>query len=342
MKSKLSVSAQTQSLDTDFARLALQLFAYQYERNRPYKQFCDLSSKTPKNILSWEEIPALPAAAFKDVTLTCFPAKKAVKVFKTSGTTLEKKGSHYLETLQFYEASIVPPFKKHLLFDKASLQYFFLTQSPASAPHSSLSHMMGVVNRQFAKGRGQFYVKGDQAFYRKLAADLSREKQKAFLLSTAFSLLGFLDFLKQSNQKLKLPKGSRLMETGGFKGRVAEVSKAKLYQDCHEWLGIPLSFCFSEYGMTELSSQLYSRGGGVFRAPAWLKTLAIDPRSGKVLPAGRVGALRHFDLANVGSVLAIQTEDMGRVTREGVELLGRAKLAELRGCSLDYERFLHR
>ena len=160
------------------------------------------------------------------------------------------------------------------------------------------------------------------------------------ILATAFSLKGFLNYLKDKKISLKLPGGSRLMETGGFKGRVKAVSKRALYAECEKRLGIKGEFCFSEYGMTELSSQFYAPASGIFKGPSWVRTLVIDPRTGKEAKRGEPGLLRHFDLANRGSVLAIQTEDLGRAKGGGFELLGRAPGADLRGCSLNYEKFL--
>jgi len=139
------------------------------------------------------------------------------------------------------------------------------------------------------------------------------------------------------------------VETGGFKGRSREISKKALYAQCGKWLGLDERFCVSEYGMTELSSQFYDstvsdRANGIRRAPvkvgpAWTRTLVIDAATGK--ETKRTGLLRHFDLANRGSVLAVQTEDLGRRRREGFDLVGRVPGADLRGCSLTYERFLN-
>ena len=119
------------------------------------------------------------------------------------------------------------------------------------------------------------------------------------------------------------------METGGFKGRARSISKSALYRQCREFLGIHENDCVSEYGMTELSSQFYAVGSkALFRGPAWTRTIECG------------GLLRHFDLANRGSVMAVQTEDRGRIRPGGFELLGRARKAELRGCSLSYEEFI--
>ena len=183
-------------------------------------------------------------------------------------------------------------------------------------------------------------MSGGNPDFAALLKDLKKERRQVLLLSTAFALKGFLDHLKEKRVFLKLKSGSRLMETGGFKGRAHEIPKKALYRLCASRLGILSINCVSEYGMTELSSQYYSTGGRPFAAPAWMRAVVIDPRTGKECAGGRPGLLKHVDLANLGSVMAVQTEDRGRMKARGFEFLGRARGSEARGCSLSYERFL--
>ncbi|OIO38676.1 MAG: hypothetical protein AUJ71_02475 [Candidatus Omnitrophica bacterium CG1_02_49_16] len=349
-----------------FENLSFKIFNYQFRRNLGYRQFCLLLDKKPGQLKSWKDIPAIPAAGFKKLALTAFPLKRTVKIFKTSGTTgsasargssvvrasadTSLRGAHYFDSLELYEAAIVPPFKKYLMADSEDFTFYFLTSSPQAAPHSSLSHMMGVVNRVFAGGRGIFYIKNDRIQAEFLLRHLNRVKKKVFILSTAFSLGGFLNVLKDRKISFKFPIGSRLMETGGFKGLVKAISQKALYAECEKRLGIGRDYCVSEYGMTELSSQFYDttlrdkilkiKRRPFKEGPPWMRTLVMDPRTGKESKKGQTGILRHFDLANRGSVLAIQTEDLGRQVGSGFELLGRVTGAELRGCSLDHEGFL--
>ena len=341
-----------------FGQRALKIFDYQFRRNMNYRNFCLSENKKPGRLNSWKDIPAMPTDAFKELVLATFPLKDAVKVFKPSGTPrgasatgmsadVPLRGAHFFDTLKLYETAILPPFREYLMPDEGDFFFCFLVNSPEESPDSSLSYMMGVVNRVFAKKRGKFYAKAGKISHRAFLSDLRKSKKKIFILATAFSLKSFLDFLGQKKVFLKLPKGSRLMETGGFKGRVNEVPKHKLYAECEKRLGIPKDHCVSEYGMTELSSQFYDttlndkikniRRKPFKAGPAWLRALVIDPRTGKEAAKGQPGLLRHFDLANRGSVLAIQTEDLGRQVGTGFEFLGRASGAELRGCSLHYE-----
>jgi hypothetical protein len=168
------------------------------------------------------------------------------------------------------------------------------------------------------------------------------------LATTAFALVALLDALAERDIWLALPPGSRIMETGGFKGRTRLVDRTTLYLEANKRLGVPIPAIVAEYGMTELSSQWYDAPFSRDRieprvklAPPWLRALIVDGE-GRVLPDGVVGAIRHIDLANRGSVIAIETEDLGARVEGGLVLLGREQGAELRGCSLDAETLLAR
>jgi hypothetical protein len=331
--------AASPASDKEFNALAREVFAFQFENNKLYRRFCRLEGMTPVLLKDWKDIPAMPALAFKELVLTSFLPRKKVRVFRSSGTTSASfRSAHYFKSLEVYEASIVPPFQKNVADN--SFAYYFLMGRGKETPESSLSHMMETVNRRFAKGRGRFYVRGGEPDFGLLARDLKNERKKTVLLATAFALRAFLDHLKMNDIRIHLPAGSRLMETGGFKGRFREISKQTLYALCGRFLGLPKSACVSEYGMTELSSQFYARGGGVFAGPAWLRAQVMDPVTGKAAKKGRSGLLKIVDLANIGSVMAVQTEDLGRMEGRGFELIGRAAGSEARGCSLSYERFL--
>ena len=326
--------------ESEFNGLALRIFHFQYQNNSIYRRFCDIEGYSVFKINSWKKIPAMPSLAFKELKVTSFPKKEAIKVFRTSGTTREGRGVHYFRTLKLYEASILPPFEKAFFWDRAKLSYYFLMNSPVDDAGSSLSHMMGVVNRRFADGRGQFYIKKGKPAFESLLKELQKEKKSVFLLATAFSLKSFLDYLKNKKIYLRLPVGSRLMETGGFKGKVKSVTKKALYTECGKFLGIPKKNGVSEYGMTELSSQYYARALGPMANPAWMRFQLIDPQTGLEVLSRKPGILKHVDLANLDSVIAIQTEDLARKRGQGFELLGRLPGSAVRGCSLSYEELM--
>lgn len=238
-----------------------------------------------------------------------------------------------------------------LLADGARLRYLNLVPDPRARPHSSLGHMMGVVTHERGDGAGGWYLRDDE-----LDADaFVRDARRAIaggaavcVATTAFALVALLDALTARGIVLALPPGSRVMETGGFKGRTRVVERRALYAAASARLGVPTDAIVAEYGMTELSSQYYDAFAARARveprvkvAPPWLRAIVVDG-DGRPLPRGVVGAIRHVDLANRGSVIAIETEDLGALVDDGLLLLGREQGAELRGCSLDAETLLAR
>ncbi len=339
--------------DEEFDRLAREVFVFQFERCVPYRAYCEHLKLTPQTVTHWNQIPAVPTSAFKDFALTCFPVVEAVAEFHTSGTTREKAGKHYLHTLELYHAAIVPNFFAHLIPDGARLPMMALTPSPQEAPHSSLSHMMGVVLEEFGADDSGFYVEGGQLLVEKLVHDLCEAQwahQPVFLLGTAFAFVHVFDHLAEQKLKLEMPEGSRAMETGGFKGRSREMPKAELYGLFERWLGIPAAQVVNEYGMTELGTQFYDGSLLVGRqtdqktSPPWARVLVIDPSTGREAADNERGLIRVIDLANLWSMVCVQTEDLGisraSGTRSGFlefEVLGRAAGAEVRGCSLNAE-----
>jgi hypothetical protein len=244
----------------------------------------------------------VPTSAFKDFDIACFPVSEAVAEFHTSGTTTGKPGRHFFKTLELYEAAALPNFIAHL----GNLPVLSLI--PADS-HSSLAHMTKIV--------------GAQPF----RPDVN---EPVIVLGTAFHFLNLFD----AGPRLKLPEGSRVMETGGFKGRSREISKRELYRLITERLGV--DYIINEYGMTELSTQFYDQrpGSDIKDVPAWARVLVIDPQTGKEALPGERGLIRVFDLANLWSAMCIQTEDIGIARGDGFEILGRAPGAEVRGCSL--------
>jgi hypothetical protein len=230
-----------------------------------------------------------------------------------------------------------------------------LTPPAAQAPHSSLVHMFETVRQKL----GGASVPASRAFLGGIAADGSWTlnfdatfaalnsslvtRHPSLLLGTAFSFVHLLDFLEEKNLRFDLPAGSRVMETGGYKNRSRSMPKAELHVLITEKLGVPPSHIICEYGMSELSSQAYNSTSHppssilhprIFLFPPWARVQIISPETGNEIADGETGLIRVFDLANVFSVMAIQTEDLGIRRGDGFELVGRVVQAEPRGCSL--------
>lgn len=335
------------TLEGDFGALALDLFTYQFAANAPYRAYATGLGKIPATVRTWKEIPAVPVAAFKTVNLATFPVPQAAAHFESSGTSQQVTSHHYLKTLTYYETSLQASFQKNVLRDQAKLPFLIVTPSPADAPRSSLAWMMDVVKRRLgAAGSRCFVSRGrvDELFLITFLSKAQAEHEPVALLGTTIAWTGVMDYLEKTQRVFKLPPGSRLMDTGGLKTERRDFSREDFVRRVGERFGIPEDQCVNEYGMCELSSQCYGRGtGSLLQGPPWMRTLVIDPETGEESAAGRTGMLRHFDLANIDSVLAIQTEDLGRIDSgsDTFELLGRAPNADVRGCSLSAEAFLH-
>ena len=341
------------ALDDDaFLALARDLFTYQVARNAPYAAFARAAgydgARLPERV---EDIPAVPAAAFKEARLATFPEAETAAWFETSGTTRGAGGRHELPATALYEAALLASFDRMMLADGARLRYLNLVPDPRERPHSSLGHMMGTVSRDRGDARDGWYLHGDELNAEGFIRAVARAHDDGIAVcvaTTAFALVALLDALAERNAVLALPAGSRIMETGGFKGRSRVVERATLYGETSARLGVPVDAIVAEYGMTELSSQYYDAHASRVRieprvkvAPPWLRAIVVGG-DGRPLPAGVVGAIRHVDLANRGSVLAIETEDLGAIVDGGLVLLGREHGAEMRGCSLDAETLLAR
>jgi Acyl-protein synthetase, LuxE len=346
--------------DAAFLALARDLFAYQVTHNAPYAAYARSlgfdAQRLPERIV---DIPAVPSAAFKEARLATFPAEETVLWFETSGTTLRQAqggllgrgGRHEFPTTALYDAALLASFDRMMLGDGARLRYALLVPDPRERPHSSLGYMMDVVARERGEGEAGWYLHGDDLDVEGFLRDTQRANDDAVpvcVATTAFALVALLDALAERGKALALPSGSRIMETGGFKGRSRIVERAALYREASARLGIPIDAIVAEYGMTELTSQYYDAPSSRAKieprlkiAPPWLRPIVVDGE-GRPLPDGIVGAIRHVDLANRGSVIAIETEDLGAIVGDGLILLGREQGAELRGCSLDAETLLAR
>jgi len=341
-------NSQSAFINQHFFELALELFALQFKYNSAYRKICEARKLAPATVKDWKQIPAVPTGAFKELELTSLPPEERAAVFHSSGTTEQKPSRHFhnAESLAVYNASLtawflenVPP---NLRFAIDDLRLVCLTPTPELAPHSSLVHMFDVVRREYALPASVFTGQLDAtgswnldftSVYNQLTAAI-QSRQQVILLGTAFSFVHLLDFLAIKDLVFNLPEGSLVMETGGYKNRTRVLPKSELHALITKHLGVPRENILCEYGMSELSSQAYAESSGAFKFPPWARVQIISPESGREVVEGETGLIYIFDLANVFSVAAIQTEDLGVRRGDGFELVGRAQSAEARGCSL--------
>lgn len=343
--------------DASFQEWALRNFRFQFQGNTTYRGFCEGRGVTAGSVERWQDVPAVPTSAFKVVDLGCASAGEPEADFLTSGTTggKELKGRHPVASLELYRASSLPTLKAYLVPEDRPLPLLSLIPPREETPHSSLSTMLGFIAerwgdpvRWLAGGGG---IPDVDAFLQ--AGGEAEEAGRAVLVAgTAFAFVHLLDGLETRGARVALPPGSRILETGGFKGRSREVARDELYASLQVALGVPVSRMVNEYGMTELLSQLYepvladeAMAGAELSErrhvpPPWVRVRALDPDTLDELPAGTPGLLALFDLANLGSVSHVLTQDLGFVDDRGVRVLGRAFGAEPRGCSLAVEDLL--
>jgi len=327
--------------EAQFAELARSVFAHQLQYNQPYARYCATFGVTIDSMPeTYAGIPAVPTAAYKEATLTTFDPARATLAFETSGTTQGAGGRHYMETSTVYDASLLAAFDRFMLADGARLRYFNFVPNPADRPQSSLGYMMARVSERRGDGKTGWFVRGDELFVDAFvaAADAAiRNDVPVCIAGTAFAFVQLCDQLAARNRSFTFPAGSRIMETGGFKGRSRILAREDLYAALAIALGIPQHDIIAEYSMTELSSQWYDDAATrVKRSPPWLRALVVGANNEPV-PDGIVGSIVHVDLANRSSCLAVLTEDLGAIVDGGLVLLGRERGAALRGCSLDAE-----
>ncbi len=335
--------------DEGFNLLAIEIFTLQWKTIPLYRRYCEKRGIKPERISTWEEIPALPTDVFKVVDLSLFPSQ-AIRTFMTSGTTKpEERGRvHYDEGgLRLMDGTIKESATAFLFPDGMRTKILILAPSPELAPHMIMAYGMNRLKEYFGLPSSQFLVSQKGFEVEVLLRELRSSEEEGIpvtLCGGSFGFVNFFDYCHEKGLTFRLPIGSRILDAGGFKGRSREVKREEFLRECEEILGIKKEYSVNLLGMTEISSQFYDstlrefhRGlpvRGLKVNPPWTRTLVVDPESLKPLPNGEIGLLKHYDLANRGHCLAIQTDDLGRKSPEGFEVLGRSKEAAAKGCSL--------
>lgn len=305
-----------------FEEMILRVYRYQREAGGVYGAYC---AGRPE-ARGWWEIPAVPVDAFRRAGIRSFPESRTARTFLTSGTTGEVRGEHHFCSLRLYLQVAVRGWISAGLPVRGVVA---LVPHPAEAPGSSLSQMAA-----WLAPREDFFFGRWEELRQRVVQD-----GPVVLFGTALAFLSWFEGLGEAS--VELSPGSVAVETGGYKGSRRTLAKAELYALFRDRLGLEPEAVWNEYGMTELSSQFYTRGlGGVHRGGFWVRALVVDPASGQEVAEGDAGVLRIFDAANLGSVCAIQTRDLAIRRAEGFELIGRDPAALPRGCSRGAEEGL--
>ncbi len=315
----------------NFNELAVEIFHFQYENNEVYHKYCDNFNIIPTDVKSLERIPFLPIQFFKShqITTTLFEPQA---IFESSGTTTSINSKHLVKDTALYKKSFTVGFEK--FYGKAKDKCILgLLPSYLERKNSSLIMMVDELIQQSNNNLSGFYLYD----YDKLHSTILHNeilKQSTILIGVTYALLDFAE-----KYPMQLPN-TIIMETGGMKGRREEMTRQRVHEQLQKKLGVQL--IHSEYGMTELLSQAYSKGDGIFHCPPWMKTLIREEDDPfKIYPAGAVkekpitGAINIIDLANIYSCSFIATDDIGRLNNnESFEVLGRMDNSDVRGCSL--------
>ena len=311
--------------DSEFVSKALEIFHYQYHGCQVYQEFCDYLNVQPKFVTSLEKIPFLPIEFFKSKSVVVGSLKPQT-IFTSSGTTDQKVSQHLISDMSLYEKSF---FKAFELFYGSIRDYCILALLPAYLERkgSSLVYMVDTLIKKTHNPKSGFYLHNLDDLKHQLT-ELESVNKKTLLIGVSFALL---DLAKTLDFSLK---HTIVMETGGMKGRRKEMIRSELHHLLKKAFG--LDRIHSEYGMTELLSQAYSKGCGIFRCPPWMRISIRDTEDPFSFQKNeKTGGINVIDLANVHSCSFIATQGLGKVYSDGsFEVLGRFDYADIRGCNL--------
>lgn len=312
-----------------FDKTALDVYAYQYAHCETYRRFSDSLKRSPESVRSVEDIPFLPVEFFKSQKIVCFKENAEV-VFTSSGTTGSQNSSHFVRNINVYEESFLKGFE--LAYGKPEdFIFLFLLPSYLERDGSSLVYMAEELRRKsFDPDSGYFLNNYSELAAKLKSLNANAGSKKVLLLGVTYALLDLAELFPQDLSNIIV------METGGMKGKRKEITRDELHSTLKT--AFQISHVHSEYGMTELLSQAYSKGNGVFYCPPWMKILireTNDPLS--LAPAEKTGGVNIIDLANLHSCSFISTSDLGKVYADGsFEILGRFDFSDTRGCNLLY------
>ena len=310
---------------SEFNSLALEIFQFQYRENITYRTFCQHLGIVPTQIDTPQDIPFLPIQFFKSHRV-CSGQFSPEIVFSSSGTTGQTPSKHFVADKKLYQRSFLQAFQQ---FYGQPEDYCILALLPSYLERegSSLVYMVNALIQASGHPESGFYLHEHELLAEKLSR-LDSNGTRILLVGVSFALL---DLVEKHTFQLK---NTTVMETGGMKGRRKEMIREELHTRLKKGFGI--SSIHSEYGMTELLSQAYSKGGGKFESPSWMRILIRDAEDPLTLLApGKTGGVNIIDLANVNSCCFIATQDLGKLLPDGgFEILGRFDHSDLRGCNL--------
>ena len=310
---------------TEFDAASLEVFKFQFENNRVYRSFCDLLYVHPSDVNCIQEIPFLPIQFFKSHEI--LSSKQPVEIlFTSSGTTGDLTSKHLVTDVKVYEESFRRAFNH---FYGAVEDYIILALLPSYLERegSSLIYMVEDLIKQSQHAESGFYLH-NLSELKEILIKLEAEGKKVLLIGVSFALL---DLIESYQFQLE---NTIIMETGGMKGKRKELVREELHYILKQGFGVKT--IHSEYGMTELLSQAYSKGDGIFECPKWMQVLTRDTEDAlTILPNNKTGGINVIDLANFNSCSFIATQDLGKLLPDNhFEIIGRFDNSDIRGCNL--------
>ena len=311
--------------EEQFTKIAIAVFKHQFKKNKVYRSFCDLIYVHPSDVTKVEDIPFLPIQFFKSKKVLS-SVDEIQETFTSSGTTGSATSKHFVTDIGIYKESYLKGFT-HFYGNIEDYVVLALLPNYLERNGSSLVFMVDDLIKKSKNSESGFYLNNIDELAQKLIK-LDKSGQKILLMGVSFALL---DLIEKYQFNLK---NTIIMETGGMKGRRKELVREELHQRLQH--GFKVDKIHSEYGMTELLSQGYSKGNGVFDTPPWMKILARDTEDAlTILPKGKAGGINVIDLANYNSCSFIATQDLGKVHKSGTfEIIGRFDTSDIRGCNL--------
>lgn len=311
--------------EIEFNKKALEVFKHQFKNNKVYRSFCDLLYIHPSDITKIEDIPFLPIQFFKQRKVVS-SLDKVDELFTSSGTTGSITSKHYVTDINLYKQSYLNGFH-HFYGDIEDYTVLALLPNYLERKGSSLVYMVDDLIRKSKQEESGFYLNNLEDLAKKLT-QLNHQHKKVLLIGVSFALL---DLIEKHQFRLT---NTIIMETGGMKGRRKELIRNELHKLLS--IGFGVEKIHSEYGMTELLSQAYSIGNGIFETPPWMKILTRDTEDALTIQStGNTGGINVIDLANYNSCSFIATQDLGKTHHNNTfEIIGRFDNSDIRGCNL--------
>ena len=310
---------------SEFKKQCLDIYNFQYENNMVYQNYCNMICEDPTDVNEINKIPFLPISFFK--TKKILSTDNFEKVFYSSGTTTNSRSKHFISSLKLYQKSFINNFKLNYS-DITQYRILALLPNYYDNKDSSLIYMIEKLIKLSKSKESGFFLDDYINLSKKLIELDAKKERKTILIGVPYALLDMINFNQfQLNNTI-------IMETGGMKGRRKEMVRTELHEKLKRGFGV--SKIHSEYGMTELLSQAYSKGDGIFKTPSWMRVIIRDINDAQNLDFNKKsGAINIIDLANYNSCSFIATDDMGKhVNDDEFELIGRIDNSDIRGCNL--------